>query len=257
MIKIKLALLLILILTAFPVGLSAQSSEEIESQMDLIKLDETMVYGEAYNDEKDIAYGNAIGELLITANELRSEKGLDPLSPSNIKSVVKELQYSKGGRYVVLLYMPISRMMSLSSILQSDLADQGQTQITQQKAVSPEIKKEDRIITDKPTRISPQASSSSLNVSDEILDALCGQDNWVEIKGFLSSFKAKGKISSTGAVTSVSEVPEDACSILIDDMGGILSILSPKNEATRINYRTNQPDTETNYSNCKFIVWYK
>lgn len=244
-------------LTALPFGLSAQSSDEIESQMDLIKLDDAMVYGEAYNDEKDIAFGNAMGELQITANELRAEKGLAPLSPSILKPVVKELHYTKAGRYVVLLYIPISRVMSLSGTSQSDMADQEQSQKTPQKADSPETKKEDRLKTDEPTRISLQASSSSQNVSDEILDALCGQDNWVEIKGFLSSFKAQGKIRSTGAVTSSSDVPEDACSILIDDMGGILSILSPKNRATRINYRTNQPDNETNYSNCKFIVWYK
>lgn len=237
MIKIRLALLLTLILTAFPFVLSAQSSEEIESQMDLIKLNETMVYGEAYNDIKENAYVNAMGELMITTNELRSDKGLDPLTPSILQSVVKELQYSKGGRYAVLLYMPISQMMSLSNRSYSDLSGQGQTPTAQQSTLT--------------------SSAISQFVSDEILDALCGQDNWVEIKGFLNSFKAQGKIRSTGAVTTASEVPEDACSILIDDMGGILSILSPKKGVSRINYRTNQPDNETNYSNCKFIVWYK
>lgn len=237
MIKIKLALPLTLILTTFPLELSAQSSEDIESQMDLIKLDETMIYGEAYNDVKENAYRNAMGELMITANELRSDKGLELLTPSILQSVVKELQYSKSGRYAVLLYMPISHMMSLSNRSYSDLSGQVQTLTEQQSTLT--------------------SSAIFQFGSDEILDTLCSQDNWVEIKGFLSSFKAKGKISSTGAVTMASEVPEDACSILIDDMGGILSILSPKNESIQINYRTNQPDAETNYSNCKFIVWYK
>lgn len=263
MTKSSILPLLTLILLILPVKLSAQTPEETEAQMDEIKLNESMIYGEDFNDDKDMAYGNALSELLITANELRAEKGSSLLNASDLQPVVKELRYSKGGRYVVMVYLPVAQMYALTSKSHSDVVSGGNSdRISQKNSLEPsrpaaESERKHVFVPEKSVSQPATTASSIYNGTDDILDILCEQDNWIEIKGFLSAFKKEGKISLTGAVTSASEVPEDAFSILIDDMGGILSILSPKNSASRIDHRTNQPDNESNHSNCKFIVWYK
>ncbi len=248
--------------------LYAQSPYEIEGQMDEIKLNENMIYGEDFNANKDIAYDNALSELLTYANELRVEKGKEVIKTSDLQPWVKELRYTKGSRYIVLVYMPLSQMFSLTSKSRADIVSQA---APNQSSQNNALENETDVKPESETRFTFVPNNSNSNgvvttsenishpvpLSNDILDTLCSQDNWVEIKGFLITYKKEGKISSVGNVLSYAEVPEDAYAILMDEMGGILSILSPKNSEKRINYRTNQEDNETNYSNCKFIVWYR
>lgn len=244
----------------------AQSSYEIEGKMDEIKLNENMIYGEDFNDNKDIAYDNALSELLICANELRAEKGKEMIKISDLQPVAQALEYSKGTRHIVMVYIP--RMFALTGKSHADVVSQSPNDQQSQSNVmgnKPDANSESGTrFTFVPNNsnsnggvAAPGSISQPAPFSDDILETLCGQDNWTEIKGFLSTYKSQGKIKETGVCTSSAEVPEDAYPILIDEMYGILSILSPKNASNRINYRTNQPDTETNYPNCKVIVWYR
>lgn len=247
--------------------LYAQSSNEIEGKMDEIKLNENMIYGEDFNNNKDIAYDNALSELLINANELRAEKGNGMIKISDLQPLVKELRYSKGSRHIVLVYIPLSQMFSLTSKSRADIVSQAMpNQSSQNNALEAEtdIKPESEpLFTFVPNNSSSNEMTTTGNISNtaplpnDILYTLCSQDNWTEIKGFLATYKSQGKIKETGFCTSPTQVPIDACSILIDEMYGILSILSPKNNPKRINYRTNRPDSEANYSNYKVIVWYR
>lgn len=232
----SILILLTFILSAIPVDMAADTPEEIEVQMDRIKLDETLIYGEDFSDNKDLAYDNAMAELLVTANELRAEDELQPLQASDLKPLAKELYYKKGMRHVVMFYMPRSQALDLR---QSETA----TPIPQ--------------LPTPPVVTIPPSSPTATPAADEIIDILCGQDNWIEIKGFLTKFKQEGKIKATGAVTSASETPVDAYSILIDEFGGILAILSPMDRGQRIDYRTKRADDESNHNNWKFIFWYK
>lgn len=240
---------------AISLSLCAQSHERTENKINEIKMNASMIYGEDFNDNKDIAYDNALSDLLADANELRLEKGISILSKSDILTVVDELSYKNGSRNIVFVYMPLSKMLSLTHNSHEVIDDkftlpQGNSgQKSENKSNSNASKPDD----DKATSNLTDLESTS----NEVLATLCGQDNWTEIKGFLSDFKQKGDIKETGFCTSHNEVPADAISILIDDKYGILSILSPKNRAKRINYKSNQPDTESNYPNCKVIVWYK
>lgn len=260
MIRNKIRILTFILISLSATFGYAQTPEEIESKMNEIKLDENYVYGEDFNDDKDIAFQNALTELTTYANELRAEKGKDILNSSDLLTVVKELKYKKGGRHTVLLYLPLNQMFGLTSKSHSDIVTQNTpTQSNQANSASQQKPEQDPKFTFVPNRQQAGNQSTAIQpqLPDDIMQTLCGQDNWIEIKGFLSTYKSQGRISATGNVMSYAEVPEDAYAILMDDMGGILSILSPKNSGNRINYRTNQTDSETNHSNCKFIVWYK
>ncbi len=275
----KFLSLLLALLSTFPCF--AQSPEEIERQMDEIKMDESYIYGEDYSDDKDMAYQNALVELLSSINELRGEKGKEYLTVGDIQTIVKELRYTKGTRNVAFLYLPLDRAMTLSAKQKIDVAGAGtssrrsgnaaaQTSGRQQAEPAKPAPNPASTVKPKPTPAqadnasSKPAATSTLSgaksfapADKSVLETLCGQDNWVEIKGFLSSFKKEGKIRETGRCLSPSEVPDDAYSILMDEMGGILAIMSPKNLPNRLNHKTNQTDNENNHANCKFIVWYK
>lgn len=245
----------IFLLSCFPAILGcAQIADEIESKMNEIKLDENYIFGEDFNDNADIAFQNALTELTTYANELRAEKGKSILNSSDLLTVVKELKYKKGNRHTVLVYFPLSQMLGMTGKSHPNVIIQDT--LTQPiDSLRQGIEHEQKNVVAK--RQSEVIQFSPTQLPDDIMQTLCSQDNWVEIKGFLTTYKQDGRISSVGNVLSYEEVPDDAYAILMDDMGGILSILSPKNSKSQINYRTNQADSETNYSNCKFIVWYK
>lgn len=260
MIRSKIRSLAILLTCISALWSNAQTPEEIESKMDEIKLDAGYVYGEDFNDGKDIAFQNALTELTAYANELRAEKGKEILNSSDLLTVVKELKYQRGNRHIVLVYLPLSQMLGITSKSHSDVVAQSappkpsQSEVPSQQKIEQEQK-----FTFVPNR-QPETTNPAIiqtQLPDDIMQTLCSQDNWMEIKGFLTTYKGEGRISLVGNVLSYAEVPDDAYAILMDDLGGILSILSPKNSENRINYRTNQTDSETNHSNCKFIVWYK
>ncbi len=231
---------LVIFLSAMSCSMMAATPEETEAQMDKIKLDETMIYGEDFNDNKEVAYQNALNELLLTANELRMASNASELAAADLNGVAKELSYRKGTRNVVMLYMPRTQALKLKH---------GNT-------AAPKPPQPAQKPTPQPSTPTP-APAVATPPADEIIDAICSQDNWMEIKGFLSDFKRQGKITDSGSTKTSSEVPQDAYAILFDELGGILAILSPKNSGQRIDYRTNRLDTESNHSNCKFILWYK
>lgn len=250
------------LLMAFPLALCAMTPGETEEMMNVIKLDETMIYGEEFDDSKDIAYGKAMAELMVYANELRDAKGIDMLQISDLQPLVKELYYSSGGRHTVLVYIPLERMYAIRHASHRDVVANGDdghsahADIAAQRAESPPPVNPVPGSPARPTEL-PTPRPAVQPAADDIIAALCGQDNWTEIKGLLTAYKNMEQIRETGYCTSAAEVPADAVAILIDDMYGILSILSPSSSPQRINYRTGRPDSESNYSNCKVIVWYR
>lgn len=251
--------MIIFIIALIRIPCVAQSPDEIEDMMDKIKLDETFIYGEAYSDDKEMAYQNALSELLSSINELRDENGSALISISDLQPIIKELRYTKGNKNLSFLYLPLSQALSLSPKTRHDniTNNSAPQQVEQSQAIESEKEEKSPQLTFVPGKPTNQVTSTPTQAPTEILEILCGQDNWIEIRGFLISFKEEGKIKETGKCLSFTEVPDDAYSILMDEMGGILSIMSPKNSPNRINHRTNQADNENNHENCKFIVWYK
>ena len=237
---------------------AAQSPNEIESKMDEIKLDESFIYGEDYNENKDIAYQNALLELLYSINELRDERNSELISASDLQPIIKELRYTKGTKNLSFLYLPLAQALSLTPKAKLDNTSNNENIANRSSQnIEPKKQEEKPQLTFVPNKPTAPVPTTITQTHKDILEVLCGQDNWVEIKGFLSKFKKEGKIRETGNCLSYSEVPNDAYSILIDEMGGILSVMSPKNSPNKVNHKTNQTDNENNHANCKFIVWYK
>lgn len=255
----NITLLVALFFSLLPVSMVAQAPDEIEAQMNEVKLDERYIYGEAFDENKDIAFNNALADLVSNANEIRESKGKSVLQVSDLQLVIKEMRYVNGTRWTSFVYIPLEQMLAIVGkkhdvivVGQQKLPQEDTSPVAEQPVTQPQTFKF------VPSR--SQASQQPANeapASNDLLELLSTQENWIEIRGILSTFKHEGKIIETGQTVSIDEVPEDAYSILMDGMGGILSILAPKNSSRRINYKTHLVDSETNYNNLKFIVWYK
>ena len=268
-----------------------------------IKLNEDFIFGEGTSSDKEIAYGIALDDLLIFANELKDRNSQEKLSVSDLLTKVETLVYENGSRYEVIVYIPLKIVIETerkdpsarSGIMitkpgfevsedekeaeelvpevivpevveeQISIAEDNQTsseeQVVSQETVSisseePAVSPETVSNSSEEPAVAQEIVSTSSEEPGEVEHFLVTQDNFSEIKSFLSDMKRKGKIVETGAMDTLTGLPKDASLILIDELGGILAILSPANPQGRINYRTHKSDSENNY-NSKFIVWYK
>lgn len=257
-----------LVLLLFPLACAvaaAQGPGGVEEEMNRIKLDMKYVFGEGSSDSKDDAYGIALADFVSVANEYRGNEGKAPIAAGSIQPMLRELVCTGDSRIQILLYMEYDKMMQLKgqddgpkyTVGQPAQQQPAQPQPQAQPAPQPQPQQAQPQPEQKTLTFVPNQTAAGTGLSKDMTLALCAQDNWMEVKGFLTDYKRGGFISATGAVTSASQVPDDAYAILIDGMGGILSILTPRNSGNRIDLRTNQSDNETNHSDCKFIVWYK
>lgn len=293
-----------------------------------IKLNEDFIFGEGTSSDKEIAYGIAMDDLLIFANELKDKNSQEKLSVSDLLTKVETLIYENGSRYEVIVYIPLKIVIETerkdpsarSGIMITKPGFQVSEYETETEEIVPEIeeekisiadnqtfeelavaqktvstlatsveqteeealieenvqpslvveetpleveKKEELVIAEAQTLLATETTTveipqpiTSSEEAGEVEDFLVTQDNFSEIKSFLSDMKRKGKIVETGALDAISGLPKDASLILIDELGGILAVLSPVNPQGRINYRTHKLDSENNYKS-KFIVWYK
>jgi len=248
-----------------PLKSTALTTAEIQAKMDEIKLNETFIYGEDFRDEENLAYQNALSELVNYANEIRVEKGLQMLSIGDLQTKVKDLKYTKDGRHTVLVYLPLQEMLSMVIKSHNDVVSQANVSSSTTPATNPSSEKiykdsseeKDGYVFVPNRQPSAHNTDTDPHLRTEVLDALASQDNWLEIRGLLIQFKQDGKIKKTGNVNTQVDVPDDAYSIFLDELGGILAILSPKSSTDRFNYKTNLRYDGSNFTDCKFIVWYK
>lgn len=242
-------------LLLLPLHLYADNSDDVKQKMNCIKLDENYLYGEDYDSDMEAAYGNALQELLAYANEIRWENGKEELVAADIIPYVTVLRYSDAGRCVTMVYMGYDEALSLSHNQGTDSMLPGMIFVPSEPADSV-------VVAPIPeTQSFPESGNVSQSNADSGLDELtrklCDQDNWIEIKGFLTSYKQSGNIRQTGNCYSLADVPADAYAILVDEMYGILAILTPVNNNQRTNCKTNQRGSVNNWPGTKIIVWYK
>lgn len=253
-------LILFLFIIGLPLALNAQSSDETIYKMNSIKMDESLIFGEAYNSTENTAYDNALSDLLSYVNELRFENGTkQKITINDIRPFVKQLSHFDGKQYNILLYVPKSQTV----LMESDSNMSKPYTNTTSKNTNIESVVQTKSQSTNKERANSSANNQSVedrsntSMASDILETLCAQDNWTEIKGFLSAYKNKGRLKDYGFSTDISEIPIDSYRILIDNQYGILAILAPKNSDYRINIKTNQFDKESNYPNCAVIVWFK
>lgn len=280
-----------------PLVMTGQTDDKTKQKILEIKLNDEFIFGEGVSDNKEIAYGVALEDLLMFANELKEENSQDKLVLSDLITNVETIVYEEGSRFEVIVYIPFkividtNRKPSLSkeevitagrllaeSSSKEAVAGQEEiivpaneeTVITEQEETIAQPNEEPIIIEQEETvvpvkeepliskteEIKSQPLSSDTFNENEVEAFLTTQDNFSEIKSFLSEMKGKGKISETGALDSSSAMPEDASLIIMDEYGGILAVLSPQSPQGRTNYKTHKKDSENNY-NGKFILWYR
>ena len=237
--------LTLLILSICSFQLMGTEKDDIRERMLEIKLSDEYIFGEGFNDEKEIAYGNALSDLLLYANELKIENGQTEITLSDLQTNVETLACFEGNRYEVIVYLPLKNLDSIQSKSPNKNNPVSSSNVLNNTKIGHSQKPINNINFD------------YSKYQGEIEDFLLTQENFSEIKDFLSAMKHSGKISETGAGEKNAKIPENANLIVIDNLGGILSILSPIVNNGRFNYKTRQPDNEQNYSDCKFIVWYK
>lgn len=236
--------------------------------MDEIKLDATYVYGESFNSKADIAYDNSLTDLMISCNEIRIEKGSEQLKSSDLQPVAKEIRSFQNGQHTVFLYLSVDDMMKMqsksrvvmgnNSQSQSQAHSQPHLQSNQNNSyTSSESHSQNSSLTFVPSKPNNQQTTNVPPLPSDILEALTIQNTWTELKPMIIHYKNLGKIMETGSTQQWDAVPNDAYAILFDADAGVLAFLSPKNDTDRLNYKTNSIDNIVNYSNCKFIVWYK
>lgn len=336
---IKSIFFLLLLLTgSFYVPLKAQNKEDIKKKIMEVKLNDDFIFGEGVSDNKDIAYGLAMDDLLIFANELKGKDSQEKLTVGDLVTKTEILVYENGSRVEVIVYIPVDNVLNMShkqpdtkggvvltrpGILDTEEIEEPKVEMAKveepkleepiveesiveepvieepivEEPVIEETKVEEPVIeepivvepvieepiveepvieepkveepiTEQPVTsiieeevvsVVPEKKPAPFNEvsSSEVEDFLLTQDNFTEIKKFLSEMKQKGKIKETGVISSSDgSSPKEASLILMDEFGGILAILSPVDNNGRINYKTHKPDTENNY-NSKFILWYK
>lgn len=236
-----------------PLALNGQTSSDIIDKMNNVKLNESFIFGEGFHVRKDVAHDCAISEILSYAIELRFDNGKnEKLLPSDIQPIVKQLVYYDGNQYNIFLYVDRDQILSMSGHIENPKTLSG----ADHKIESNERAVQDNTKNSQVSKGTPLEGKSS-SLSNDILNTLCNQDNWTEIKGFLSAYKNNGRIKDYGFSSDISDIPIDSYRILIDRQYGILAFLAPKNSDYRINIKTNQLDKESNYPNCAVIVWFK
>ena len=337
--KIKAFLILVVM---FPGALTIMGEDKVATKEKIteIKLNDEFLFGEGMSDDKEIAYGIAIDDLLSFANEVKDRNSQAKISISDLITKTETLVYDNGSRYEVIVYIPVKLIIEPGAISSSEkneinvikpgsaevkkepeiedsatimaevqpieevtieeepapLIEQENIQEIQQENIQenqtenrqdnqPEIQQENRqdnqpeiqqeirheiqpeniqenlpenLVKNQTENQQPEDSMTRFNLEydGEIEKFLLTQDNFSEIKSFLSDMKRNGKIVETGATDSPNNLPQDANLILMDGLGGILAILSPSGGQGRINYKTQKSDSENNY-NSKFIVWYR
>ena len=299
---IKRFYLLIFIFSGFFAGRSEVNDNTKEKIME-IKLDDNFIFGEGVSDNKEIAYGVALDDLLIFANEIKERNSQDKLSLNDLVTNVETLIYEDGSRFEVIVYIPFKIVIdtnhknsSAKDEIKKSSASAQTTPVKKEKIVAAEKQNTEEISVkakgkNMPMEKAEEKISVSVNTGEppvaeisaeppmavgtkepetamdyrsqsgpieigEVEEFLVSQDNFAEIKTFLSDMKNSGKIRETGAAYSSDYLPQDASLILMDELGGILSILSPVSKDGRFNYKTHKTDTENNY-NSKFILWYR
>ena len=292
-------LVICLMCAIFGVGnIYGQNKEETKKKIQEIKLNEDFIYGEAASDDKELAYGDALQDLLIFANELKNMNSQPEIKINDLITNVETIIYEDGSRYEVLVYIPFkivietNRQSSSAKDEIKKMEEQKEAKAFEQsieKNIEPTVVKnevqENKTETTSPApqpviavnsekaaehetkeiKEAPVPTITLVQVEEtveetaddtEVEEFLITQENFSEIKSYLSDMKRTGKIKETGAVEGNSSLPQDACLILIDEYGGLMAILSPASAGGRTNYKNKKSDSEKNY-NSKFIVWYR
>lgn len=262
--KVGFRLLLALCLCLCALAASAQTPAQIEEKMNNIKIDETYIFGEGSDADKNDAYQRALVDLLQIVNELRVGQKKEPLAQRDIQPRVAELTYTQGGITYSMLYINADKALALvpkKSDGGGNHGGSGQNATTPAAtpvatpAASPAVTPPATPAATPAVTPAPTSVATSQSVQD-ITDYVKKLHTWIEVKGTLQQHVMERRIKA-GKATSLSEVPEDAVALLLNSYGDIVAVLSPGNAQQRTDLKTNKTYSESNSPNYSQIFWYK
>lgn len=261
--------LFLIIAVRCPLLLMGQSPADVRDRINSIKLDENYLYAEATHQDLNLAYENALAELLLAVNECRASCQKSPLEISDLTGRVEQLDYQRGEKSMVFVYMQTAKAKAVQRRESRNIA----IERSETKPASPTTRKDEvevdapAVSTSPPERDSPRPEppiavpeplSAELKAlaEDEVAQLVLQIEMVTDIGGFMEDYKLQGEVSSYGRARSMEDIPDDAYLILYDHTRAIRTVLSPAIQGKRLNLRNKQEDTVTNYRG-HGVYWYK
>lgn len=252
-----------------PLWLQGQNPADVRDRINAIKLDENYLYAEVTHQDPNLAYENALAELLLAVNECRASSQKPPLAVSDLTGRVEQLDYQRGEKCVVFVYMQTGKVLAVQRRESRNIAIEG----SETKSASPAMRKDksevDTLVvsTSPPKRVPPQPEppitvpepmSAELKAlaEDEVARLVLQIEMVTDIGGFMEQYKLQGEVSSYGVARSMEDIPDDAYLILFDRTRAIRTVLSPAIRGKRLNLRNKQEDAVANYRG-HGVYWYK
>lgn len=247
--KIKNFKLLIWSILLFSQQMFAQEKDVKALILD-IKLNETYIYGEGTDIDKNIAYDIALQEITNNINELRLSCNKEPITSKAIVALLSQYSYNRGEAELVFVYIQTSQIMNLKTKdnPKFNLNTTKQSIITEKKD-SQEVQS---------TQSLDIMSSTFYNgtLKQDMLAYILAPTQTTDLIKCLERFKFEGKISQIKNIRSFEEIPIDAQVVAYNREHTVIAVFSPENNGERINYKTQKKEKITNYRGCGFF-WFK
>lgn len=251
----------VLIAMLLTVAIKGQTPESIKNKIKNIKLDEKYVFGESSSENREIAYDDAMRDLLTTINELRVSKGMAVLKLADIIAISSEHTYDRGeGTILVFAFIELERALSVVPKKNAQILVDNKSSVSVQSESNPSVIAENKpaVFADKQeTNVSVSNDSQSAlvdlnDVTRNVLEREMFQNVW----GYLNLAHESGKVSQFSMVKDKSAIPSDAYVVVIARDHSVKAILTPEQNGKRLNVKSNKNDFISNYSNVA-MLWYK
>lgn len=239
------------------------SRADVHDEINAIKLDEKYLFAEGTDEDKNIAFDNALYELLLLVNEVRTGDQKPVLETSHLVSVVEHKSYLRGEKTLSFVYITSEKARSLMPKQSLGIvvgADQQPAADSAAVATKPTVQPTAAATQQQPAQ-QPAQHPQKFNfvAGKDITSAtarLCEYEMATEANMALKRYNAEGTVSQFGRARSMAEIPADAYLLLFDREQVIKAILGPDTGSGRTNMRTRQPDALSNYHQVA-VIWYR
>lgn len=236
---------------------------DVRDEINTIKLDENYLFAEGTDEDKNIAFDNALYELLLLVNEIRSDSQKPVLETSLLVSAVENKSYLRGEKTLAFVYISMEKALSLMPKQSLGIvvgADQQPAADSAAVATKPTVQPTAAATQQQPAQQPAQQPQKFTFVAGKDITSatarLCEYEMATEANMALKKYNAEGTVSQFGRARSMAEIPADAYLLLFDREQVIKAILGPDTGSGRTNMRTRQPDALSNYHQVA-VIWYR
>lgn len=261
--KIRIYKLLIWSVLLFTQQSFAQE-EDVKAIIRDIKLNESYIYGEGTDEDKNIAYDIALQEIINNINEMRLASNKSMIKSKDIVAQLSQYSYNRGEAELVFVYIPVSQAMNIVPYEGPKFDLDTQTETPVQEYPGGSIQSGSN--SGSPSTDTSSNSTQSLNIvassfgrqtaDEDILVYILTPTQTTDLIKTLERFQSEGKISQIKNARSFEEIPDDAYVIAYDREHTIKAVFSPVSNGVRMNYKIHKEDEMTNYRGCGFF-WFK